>query len=129
MRAYRWRVRVWRRLRRSTRICRTRICGFWRRTWRSKRWAALRLNLRAGAAMRRTAATRRFGVADCPMPRRAPTTISNEYFNRLFEEEWVEKKWKGPRQFEDKATGKLMMLPTDMVNLTDPEFRKYSQIS
>jgi len=59
---------------------------------------------------------------------RAPTTISNEYFNRLFEEEWVEKKWKGPRQFEDKATGKLMMLPTDMVNLTDPEFRKYSQM-
>jgi len=57
---------------------------------------------------------------------RAPTTISNEYFKRLFEEEWVEKKWKGPRQFEDKATGKLMMLPTDMVNLTDPEFRKYS---
>jgi len=59
---------------------------------------------------------------------RAPTTISNEYFNRLFEEEWVEKRWSGPRQFVDKATGKLMMLPADMVMMTDPEFRKYSKM-
>ena len=28
---------------------------------------------------------------------------------------WVKRKWDGPEQFEDEATGKLMMLPTDMV--------------
>merc|ERR1712039_706121 len=52
---------------------------------------------------------------------RAPTTISNEYFKRLFEEEWVVKKWNGPKQFVDKATGKIMMLPADMVMKTDAE--------
>jgi len=60
---------------------------------------------------------------------RAPTTVSNEYFNRLFEEKWVEKKLEtGCKQFVDAATGKLMMLPTDMVMKTDPEFRKYSKM-
>merc|ERR1719273_2511830 len=60
---------------------------------------------------------------------RAPTTVSNEFFNRLFEEKWVEKKLEtGCKQFVDAATGKLMMLPTDMVMKTDPEFRKYSKL-
>jgi len=59
---------------------------------------------------------------------RAPTTVSNEFFNRLFEEKWVEKKWNGPKQFVDAATGKIMMLPTDMVMKSDPEFRKYSKM-
>jgi len=59
---------------------------------------------------------------------RAPTTVSNEFFARLFEEQWVEKKWSGPKQFVDKATGKIMMLPTDMTMKSDPEFRKYSKL-
>merc|ERR1712173_503554 len=52
---------------------------------------------------------------------RAPTTISNEFFKRLFEEDWVVKKWNGPKQFVDKATGKIMMLPADMVMKTDED--------
>jgi len=57
----------------------------------------------------------------------SPTTFSNEYFRVLFEEEWKEKKWRGPKQFED-STKKLMMLPTDMAMLDDPDFRKWSEI-
>lgn len=33
----------------------------------------------------------------------------------LLNKEWVEKKWDGPLQYEDKETGKLLMLPTDIV--------------
>jgi len=58
---------------------------------------------------------------------RAPTTISNEFFKRLFEEDWVQKKWNGPKQFVDKKTGKIMMLPTDITMKSDGEFRKYSK--
>lgn len=58
---------------------------------------------------------------------RAPTTISNEFFKRLFDEQWVEKTWSGPKQFVDKATGKIMMLPTDLTMKSDPKFRQVSQ--
>ena len=60
----------------------------------------------------------------------APNSFSNEYFRLLVEEKWVPKKthkgkpWKGPLQYED-STGKLMMLPTDMALMEDPEFRKH----
>ena len=37
------------------------------------------------------------------------------------------KPWTGPDQFED-ATGKLMMLPSDMVLILDPEFKKYVEL-
>lgn len=33
--------------------------------------------------------------------------------------------WDGPRQFEDDKTKSLMMLPTDMALIKDPEFRKH----
>mmetsp|Transcript_41349 Transcript_41349/g.66507 ORF Transcript_41349/g.66507 Transcript_41349/m.66507 type:complete len:312 (+) Transcript_41349:86-1021(+) len=59
---------------------------------------------------------------------RAPTTISNEFFKRLFDEEWVQKKWGGPKQFVDKDTGKIMMLPADLALKSDPEFRRISEI-
>ena len=60
---------------------------------------------------------------------RAPTTISNEYFKRLFDETWVSKTLSnGTKQFVDKPTGKIMMLPTDMVMKSDPEFAKYSKM-
>ena len=54
----------------------------------------------------------------------APTTFSNEYFRLLVEEKWVERKWSGPRQFEDEKTKKLMMLPTDIALTADKEFAK-----
>lgn len=60
----------------------------------------------------------------------AETTFSNEYFRLLVEEKWTKKRthegkrWTGPDQFEDPS-GKLMMLPTDMALITDPEFKKW----
>lgn len=58
---------------------------------------------------------------------RAPTTFSGEFFRELFENTWTHKEWNGPPQYED-PTGDLMMLETDMVMVTDPEFRKYSEM-
>lgn len=61
---------------------------------------------------------------------RAETTFSNEYFRLLVEEKWTlktkhqGKPWTGPKQFEDK-TGELMMLPSDLAMLSDPEFKKW----
>jgi cytochrome c peroxidase len=58
------------------------------------------------------------------------TTFSNEYFRLLVDEKWTVKKthegkrWTGPMQYESKD-GKLMMLPTDMALLDDPEFKKW----
>jgi cytochrome c peroxidase len=63
----------------------------------------------------------------------AETTFSNEYFRLLVEERWSPKlthngkPWDGPDQFED-STGQLMMLPSDMVLLKDPEFKKWVEI-
>lgn len=60
----------------------------------------------------------------------AETTFSNEYFRLLMEEKWTKKRthegkrWTGPDQFEDPS-GKLMMLPSDMALLSDPEFKKW----
>ncbi|KAJ3028056.1 UNVERIFIED_CONTAM: heme peroxidase [Siphonaria sp. JEL0065] len=53
---------------------------------------------------------------------RAPTTFSNDYYKRLLEEKWVERKWDGPKQFADKATGDLMMLPGDLAFYNDRSF-------
>lgn len=60
----------------------------------------------------------------------AETTFSNEYYRLLLEEKWTLKKthegakWTGPAQFEDKS-GKIMMLPSDIALIEDPEFRKH----
>lgn len=54
----------------------------------------------------------------------APTTFSNLYFKELKERTWQKKKWNGPFQYEDKESGKLMMLPADMCLLTDKKFKK-----
>jgi len=58
----------------------------------------------------------------------APTRFSNMYFKTLFGNKWIPKKWDGPLQYEDAKTGRLMMLPTDMVFKTDPGFCKWSKI-
>jgi cytochrome c peroxidase len=60
----------------------------------------------------------------------AETTFSNEYFRLLLEEKWTVKKthegkpWTGPMQYEAQ-NGELMMLPSDLWLLQDPEFKKY----
>jgi cytochrome c peroxidase len=58
----------------------------------------------------------------------APTSFSNEYFRLLIEEKWVPRQWKGPKQFEDVKTKKLMMLPADMALVQDPNFKKYVEL-
>jgi hypothetical protein len=58
---------------------------------------------------------------------RAPTTFSNDYFRLLLEDTWTEKKWNGPKQYENKAKD-LMMLETDLALVRDPEFKKYVQL-
>jgi len=55
----------------------------------------------------------------------SPTTLSNDFFKLLLSEKWVQKKWDGPKQFEDKQTGSLMMLPSDMALLSDKSFKKH----
>ena len=63
----------------------------------------------------------------------AENTFSNEYFRLLLEERWSPKvthngkPWDGPDQFED-ATGQLMMLPSDIFLIADPEFKKWVEI-
>lgn len=57
-----------------------------------------------------------------------PTTFSNEFFRLLVEEKWVPRSWNGPAQYTDAKTRTLMMLPTDMEMVRDPEFRKYTEI-
>ena len=54
-----------------------------------------------------------------------PTTFNNAYFTLLTSLKWVPKDWKGPPQYVDGATGKLMMLPTDYVLLEDKSFLKW----
>lgn len=55
----------------------------------------------------------------------SPTTLTNDYFRLLLEEKWNPKKWNGPKQFEDKTTKSLMMLPTDMSLISDKGFKKW----
>lgn len=63
----------------------------------------------------------------------AENTFSNEYFRLLVEERWSPKMshngkpWEGPDQFED-STGKLMMLPSDMILVQDPAFRQVVEL-
>jgi len=60
----------------------------------------------------------------------AETTFSNEYYRLLLEEKWTLKKthkgktWTGPEQYEN-PDGTLMMLPSDIALVQDPELRKY----
>ncbi|KAJ1659573.1 heme peroxidase [Dispira simplex] len=58
----------------------------------------------------------------------SPISFTNEYFNQMLTQEWVPKKWSGPRQFVDKTTGTIMMLPADLSLKEDKEFRKYVEL-
>lgn len=54
-----------------------------------------------------------------------PTTFNNAYYTLLTSLKWVPKDWNGPPQYVDASSGKLMMLPTDLVLLQDKSFRKW----
>ncbi|KAJ1562664.1 hypothetical protein HK096_005932, partial [Nowakowskiella sp. JEL0078] len=53
-----------------------------------------------------------------------PTRFSNQYFILLTSVKWKKKEWSGPLQYVDE-NDELMMLPSDMALLWDPEFVKY----
>ncbi|KAI9172011.1 Cytochrome c peroxidase [Paramyrothecium foliicola] len=55
----------------------------------------------------------------------SPTVLTNDYYRLLLEEKWQWKKWNGPKQYEDKTTKTLMMLPTDVVLTKDKAFRPW----
>lgn len=55
----------------------------------------------------------------------SPTVLTNDFYSLLLEQTWQWKKWKGPAQYEDKATKTLMMLPTDYVLIKDKGFRPW----
>lgn len=57
----------------------------------------------------------------------SPTILTNDYFRLLFEEKWGWRKWDGPKQFEDKTTGSIMMLPTDMALVKDKKFKPWAE--
>ncbi|KAF9294843.1 heme peroxidase [Mortierella antarctica] len=58
----------------------------------------------------------------------SPTVFTNTFFTELLGRNWTERKWSGPKQFEDQESKSLMMLPADMVIAKDKEFRKWAEI-
>lgn len=70
----------------------------------------------------------------------SPTVLTNDFFTLLLEQKWQWKQWDGPKQvcekrvraqikmiltrkqYEDKSTKSLMMLPTDMALVQDKAF-------
>jgi cytochrome c peroxidase len=75
----------------------------------------------------------------------SPITFSNEYFRLLLEDkvskrrvyhvldnaersiQWQFRAWEGPKQYENKSTKTLMMLPTDFALIEDKKFRPWVQ--
>ncbi|KAG0197940.1 heme peroxidase [Mortierella sp. GBA30] len=58
----------------------------------------------------------------------SPTVFTNAFFTELLDRKWVERKWNGPKQFQDKESESLMMLPADMAMIKDKEFKKWCEI-
>jgi cytochrome c peroxidase len=58
----------------------------------------------------------------------SPTVITNAFYTELLGRKWVERKWDGPKQFQDKESQSLMMLPSDMALLKDKEFKKWVEV-
>ncbi|KAL2154855.1 hypothetical protein VTH82DRAFT_3531 [Thermothelomyces myriococcoides] len=57
----------------------------------------------------------------------SPTVLTNDYYKLLLDEKWQWKKWNGPKQYEDKKTKSLMMLPADMSLVQDKKFKEWVQ--
>jgi cytochrome c peroxidase len=55
----------------------------------------------------------------------SPTMLTNDYYNLLLSEKWNWRKWDGPKQYEDKGSKSLMMLPADMALIQDKKFRPH----
>jgi catalase (peroxidase I) len=55
-----------------------------------------------------------------------PLKFDNSYYTGLMNNEWTKRQWDGPEQFQD-ASGKLMMLPTDIAVKTDAAFKPIAQ--
>jgi cytochrome c peroxidase len=55
---------------------------------------------------------------------RDPYGFDNTYYTLLLEDKWSIKRGSNPVQFENED-GTLMMLPADIVIITDPKFKKY----
>lgn len=58
---------------------------------------------------------------------KSPTMLSNDYYRELLETTWTERKWNGPKQYADPA-GELMMLPSDLALIQDPEMKKWVEL-
>jgi len=56
-----------------------------------------------------------------------PLQFDNSYFKHLMNMEWQKRDWAGKEQFEDVATKRLIMLPTDIALKTDPVFSKIAR--
>ncbi|ERT01891.1 cytochrome c peroxidase [Sporothrix schenckii 1099-18] len=54
----------------------------------------------------------------------SPTVLTNDYYKLLLGSKWQWRKWDGPKQYEDKETKSLMMLPADMAFVQDKTFKK-----
>eukprot|EP00004_Rigifila_ramosa_P010746 TRINITY_DN2274_c0_g1_i2.p2 TRINITY_DN2274_c0_g1~~TRINITY_DN2274_c0_g1_i2.p2 ORF type:complete len:313 (-),score=84.79 TRINITY_DN2274_c0_g1_i2:74-985(-) len=59
---------------------------------------------------------------------RDPYGFGNQFFVELLNNKWRIKKGSNPSQYEDEATGELMMLPSDMAFLSDPSFRQWVEL-
>ena len=55
-----------------------------------------------------------------------PTTLNNGYYSLLLNVAWTPRAWDGPFQYEDPSK-KLMMLPSDLLLVTDKKFLKYTK--
>ncbi|KAI0401219.1 heme peroxidase [Xylaria palmicola] len=54
----------------------------------------------------------------------SPTVLTNDYYTLLLNEKWHIRKWDGPKQFQDKTKG-LMMLPADYALIQDKAMRPW----
>lgn len=57
----------------------------------------------------------------------SPLHFDNSYFKNLMDFEWQKRVWDGKEQYEDVATQRLVMLPTDIALKTDPIFSKIAR--
>lgn len=55
----------------------------------------------------------------------SPTMLTNDFYRLLVNEKWNWRKWDGPKQYEDKGSKSLMMLPSDMALVQDKAFRQH----
>ncbi|GAP86150.1 putative cytochrome c mitochondrial [Rosellinia necatrix] len=54
----------------------------------------------------------------------SPTVLTNDFYTLLLDEKWHIRKWDGPRQYQDKTKG-LMMLPTDYALIQDRSMKQW----